>query len=880
MINLRSRWVPAGLAVAWLFVVGIGVGVARQDNSIHWKANWIWPPTAAIAPHPNQFVLFRKTFRLSESVRETSLAIFADSRYRLYVNGSFVGQGPARSPAYWGYYDVYDVASRLHPGLNVIAVEVGWFGQSLAWYELPPHGWNHGGLLCQLNLNDGQETQIAQSDTTWKVAEDHAWDWNTPQMNGALGNIEVYHADRAVKGWTEPQFDDSTWLSASAIEGGRGPISPLSEPYTHLAPRPMAYPLEKQITPAKVVSAGVIRNGSSIIFPIPRPNLLSARGEQFSNEDHEPQPSILRNPEALTSSSTSDYAEIDPGAGGQTPYVILDMGREVDGYLQLSVESSEPTSIDIGWSEMMVHGDITANEPGGSYVAQYFVSPGSPQWTMWGWHGLRYLDLSFPHLRAPLRFRTGMLFSTAQLALAGSFTCSSPLLTKLWQMGTYTWQLCTLDGLMDCPTREQREWVGDAEVQLLVDYAADGTWDIARKFFLDTARDQRQDGAILAVSASNFNQVVSDYPLSYINALHEYYLQTGDRDFVLRLYPSVVRTMAWLQGFEQDDGLLGVMPYRVSLDWFFSFEMRGESSTLNAIYLHSLENAARLADLAGDHEGGQRFREGAARIRAIFDSRFWDARRGIYVDGWREGQQGAAASQIANADAILYGLAPATAVPGIVAKITDPANLRGVVLVGDKGYEAVNGKLDPSKDIVRAETYTMNFVLQALAEHGYLEAVRGMIETLWGPMAEAGNDTLWERFEQSAGTSCHAWSGAPNYILTTYILGVRPTQPGYEAYRVAPQPAGLSWAKGTVPTVRGNIEVDWRWDAGGSPAATAAQAPGSFVLNLQTPFAASVEIVLPELEGKMPSAVFLNGKAVTGPVKIAKAGNYRIEARF
>jgi hypothetical protein len=874
--------VPTTLAVVWLFVVGMGVGVAKQDNSIHWEANWIWPSTAAIAAHPNQFVLFRRTFRVSESVREASLAIFADSRYRLYVNGSFAGQGPARSPMYWGYYDVFDVASRLHPGLNVIAVEVRWFGRSLAWYELPPRGWDHGALLCQLSIDEGQKTQIVQSDPTWKVAEDHAWDWNTPQVNNSLANIEVYHSDRVMKGWTEPQFDDSGWIPASVLEGAWGLTSPPEEPYIHLAPRPMGFPMESEVTPAKVVSAGVIRTGSSptlSFFSFNRRRPLAALGESIATEDHEPQPSILRNAEALTSSSASDYAEIDPGAVGQTPYVILDMGREVDGYLQFSVEGSEPASIDIGWSEMMVHGDITANEPGGDYVAQYFVAPGSQHWTMWGWHSLRYLELSFPHLSAPIRVRAGLLFSTAQLRHAGSFTCSSPLLTKLWQMGVYTWQLCTLDGIMDCPSREQHEWVGDGEVELLVNYVADGTLDIARKFFLDAARDQRQDGAILAVPASSQTEVVADYEFSYINALHEYYLQTGDRDFVLQLYPNVARAMAWLQGFEQDDGLLGVMPYRVSLDWFFSFEMHGESSTLNALYVHSLENAARMADLAGDHYHSQMFREHASRIRAIFDRRFWNVSRGIYVDGWHGGQQSEGVSQIANADAILYGLAPARVVPEIAAKITDPAILRAVVL-GSRGYVTVNGNLDPTKDIVRAETYTMFFVLRALAEHGYVQAARSIIETLWGPMAAAGNDTFWERFEQSEGTSCHAWSAAPTYILTTQILGVHPTQPGYEAYIVAPQPAGLSWAKGDVPTVRGTIQVDWTWNAGGSQASTAPKAPRSFALHLQTPFAASVEIVLPELEGKMPSAVFLNGKAVNGPVKIAKAGNYYISARF
>jgi alpha-L-rhamnosidase len=853
------------------------------ENPVRWTANWIWPAPSAIATHKNQFMLFRKTFILSQVPSQARLAMLADSRYRLYVNGTYTGQGPARSPHGWYYYDVFDVASKLRPGKNVIAVEVLWYGQSQAWYVMPvtagPRGSQaHGALLCQLETRGGAGQQIIRSDSSWKVTEDHAWDWNTPALND-LGNIEVYHSDRAAQGWTEPQFDDSNWISASPVSGFEGLSSPPVAPYIHIVQRPLAYPVEREIVPAKVVEAGVFPAKSQGAFFFNRRSPLAGLGKSMASEKHQPRASILRNPEALTSPSASGYAEIEPGASGQTPYVILDMGREVDGYLQFNVQAQQPSAINIGWSEMMVHGDITADQPGGNFVGQYFVVPGTQHWTMWGWHGLRFVELQFPNLSTPLRFRVGLRFSTAKLDHAGSFTSASPLLNKLWEMGAYTWQLCTLDGTMDCPTREQHQWLGDGEIELRVNGVADGNTDIARKFLLDASRDQWRDGAIPMVSdmGGNARLLIDSYVFSFINALQEYYLETGSKSFVLRVYPSVARAMMWFQGFRQPDGLLGPVPFWNFLDWS-NPASKGESSILNALYAHTLDNAAQLAELAGDRYHAKIFRDDSETVHAMFNQRFWDEGRGLYVDAWDAGHKSGRVGQLANADAILYGFAPPDRIPGILAKITDPSRLSTGDSAAPLPGEASN-KPAAGQTIIQAQTYGMFFVLQALAAHGQAGAVRSAIERFWGPMVAQGNDTFWENFN-TQGTLCHAWSAAPTYFLTTLILGIEPTQPGYSSYRVAPQTAGLDWAKGAVPTVHGLITVDWKWTAKSNHGADSTNDAKQFVLHLQNPQLETAQIILPRQDGKVPASVTVNGRAVAGALSLTKPGAYTIGATY
>ena len=78
----------------------------------------------------------------------------------------------------------------------------------------------------------------------------------------------------------------------------------------------------------------------------------------------------------------------------------------------------------------------------------------------------------------------------------------------------------------------------------------------------------------------------------------------------------------------------------------------------------------------------------------------------------------------------------------------------------------------------------------------------------YGPMLARGATTLWESFEPTASL-CHGFSATPVYQLSTEVLGVAPLEPGFARFRLAPQPVDLDWARGVVPTVRGDIAVAW-----------------------------------------------------------------------
>jgi len=79
------------------------------------------------------------------------------------------------------------------------------------------------------------------------------------------------------------------------------------------------------------------------------------------------------------------------------------------------------------------------------------------------------------------------------------------------------------------------------------------------------------------------------------------------------------------------------------------------------------------------------------------------------------------------------------------------------------------------------------------------------------PMLE-GNKANWESFDLPQEMN-HAWTAYPGYLFQKYFLGIQPTSGGFATFDVRPETGGLTFAEGTVPTVKGIITTRWKKSA-------------------------------------------------------------------
>ena len=154
----------------------------------------------------NRHILFRKAFELG-AVKSAKVRITADDYYKLYVNGAFVGQGPASGSPDHTYFNEIDVTAALRPGRNVLAVHTYYQGLvNRVWMS----GDNRHGMVLDL-VADGRT--VVASDESFKTARHGAY-----SAMGKAGYdtqyLERYDAGAKEVGFERPDFDDANWAPA------------------------------------------------------------------------------------------------------------------------------------------------------------------------------------------------------------------------------------------------------------------------------------------------------------------------------------------------------------------------------------------------------------------------------------------------------------------------------------------------------------------------------------------------------------------------------------------------------------------------------------------------------------------------------------------
>ena len=105
----------------------------------------------------------------------------------------------------------------------------------------------------------------------------------------------------------------------------------------------------------------------------------------------------------------------------------------------------------------------------------------------------------------------------------------------------------------------------------------------------------------------------------------------------------------------------------------------------------------------------------------------------------------------------------------------------------------------------------------------------------------------------------HPWMAFALQLITRWLLGVRALVPGFARLIIQPQPGPLTWAQGTVPTLRGPVTVALRQALGPDGLAS------SFALNATVPGAVNATVCLP-LSACGGAVVRVDGVAVDAAI--------------
>ena len=794
---------------------------ADDFPAIRWRGHWIWTPEDTIAPGSpfpgsapppsrESHGLFRATVHLDQVPRRAPARVTADARYALFINGREVSRGPIRSQPRRLYYDVVDLAPYLRQGTNIVAAYVNYYGAPTSYWmpAVPNMMLGKTGILA-FEADLGAAGWLV-SDATWKARKADAWTQAGADIRGeapgeTLGGIpiEVFDARRFPYDWRQAAFDDGAWGAAQVVPavhiGGFARTQPPTDPYGPLYPRPIA-PLDGEArTPARVtVETLEGRVDTALGSPV-------ARVE-----------AAVTLPVAATTRGATLPITLDLTAGGAAR-ITLDMGRIVSGLVEFAIEAPAGTEFDLSYTEQPVTGP---SGPIDQHAGTRYIARGlDDRFQVFDSNGLRYAHVLAHGAKGHVSLRE---FAVRELLYpwreGATFACDDDEINRVFAAGVRTVQLNSHDAFIDCPTREQRAWVGDAVVHQMVHLATNTDWRLAWHY-LTLANSPRPDG-ILPMSVvgdieAGGGITIPDWALHWVHGVHNRYRFDGDRDAIKELMPTVERVLRWYAPYQTPDGLLKDVVEWDLVDWS-SVLVEDTSAILTALWARGLREFAEMAAWL-DERGSQRWAAGLyERAKAGFEA-FWDEARGSYVDHIVDGARRPEMSQLAGALAICAGLAPDGRWGRIVDTITDEGRLVARSWTGGESGEYAMEKMqrqfqgiyeidwDAEREIVRAEPFMSYVAHDAVALAGRADRLPDLYRR-WSEFLVDGYDTIGECW--GWGTHVHGWSCTPTRDLMFYTLGVTPAEPGYATARVAPRLGHLAWARGTVPTPHGLITVE------------------------------------------------------------------------
>jgi hypothetical protein len=180
----------------------------------------------------------------------------------------------------------------------------------------------------------------------------------------------------------------------------------------------------------------------------------------------------------------------------------------------------------------------------------------------------------------------------------GAFECDDAFLNRLWETGRETLRLCMHDAWEDCPSREQRQWLGDVTIEHLAAQAAFGPSAdaLTAKYLLDVADSQRPDGLTQMFAPGDHRRdalLIPDWTLQWVLTAGDYLRYTGDLATIEAVFPALERALTWFERLRTSDGLIADLPYWHFMDWA-AVGRKGEAATLNAQLAGASETAAAL----------------------------------------------------------------------------------------------------------------------------------------------------------------------------------------------------------------------------------------------------------------------------------------------
>ncbi|HRE80659.1 MAG TPA: hypothetical protein PLN52_06400 [Opitutaceae bacterium] len=580
--------------------------------------------------------LFRREFLIESIPGARRIAVSADNRYVLWLNGEIIGRGPLRGTLNSYQVECYDLAPRLRPGHNVLAAEVRWMGDDTPAAEIhsPWPGWWVQDLDDSELDTPGQ--WLALSDRS--VRPNHAPPFSN--VHTFLGRLDRVEPTLRPAGWRAlppsvpgDQNNSPSWTAAVANGPAvRSPGWGLA-PLRHLVPRGLPALIEE---PAVFRAAFYHRERTQLPWTVPS----GQSGELWLD----------------VGTMTTSYPRLC-FQGGHSREVHVIYAEALGHWREVGAE--------IKWEKRGPRANLATGEPHG--VQDELILPGG-SWTFepFHWRTFRFIKVVVMAGSEPVTLSCASHTLTHYPhAYTAEFRCAEPAIAAWWEISLRTLRLCAHETYEDCPYYEQLNYAADTQLQALATHYLSNDTRLTRRC-LELFRDSvGPEGLVSARFPSHPRQIIPPFALHWIQMVSDYTQWCGEPvyDFVRSCLPAIDQVLSHFSRHLTASGLLGPLQPWSWIDWIDEWpdgvptavHDPAGCTVLSGLLVRTLDNAAELHRTAGDPDAGHRWIRLAHQMRRALRDHTWSEADGLFVDGLS--QTPPVFSQHAQVMAILCGAA-------------------------------------------------------------------------------------------------------------------------------------------------------------------------------------------------------------------------------
>ena len=741
---------------------------------------------------------------------------------RVFLNGEFLGYGPARAAHGFVRVEELPLGGKLKPGRNVIAIEVAGYNCD-SFYTVRQSSFLQAEIVA-----DGKV--IAATDAKGGV-------FKAGVLEERVRKVQRFSFQRTFSEAYEVWPHCNEWRMGIRPPFVK-PCTLAEQPLLPLLPRIVPVP-DYTILPAKeLVATGTVKYDETLPVKTPR-SMTCTEGKSWRRDgwkvsELEWIPYYDMQRTVTTSRKDSlkrQECRFPEDATGHVPpvleipgngFALVDFGFLAAGFPKMTVECDGPGTLYFCFDEVLENGDFIMKRFGScdNIVAWWLKEAGVYNLEAFEPYAFRYGKLVFFGGKCKVSELSIREYVNPEAGKA-KFESSDADINKIFEAARRTFAENAVDGFMDCPSRERAGWNCDAFFtgRASIEFTGNAKEEkiFIQNFLLPEKFNDIPDGMLPQCYPADFpdHSMIPNWAMWFVLELDEYFARTGDRTMVDAFRPRILKLMDFFWKYRNEDGLLEKLPPSVFVEWSRSNALtRDVNYPTNMTWARVLEVVARLYGISS-------YAEEAERVRDAVRRQSWNGT--FFVDRALRQKDGSLkpdteATETCQYYAFFFDVATPKSYPELWKR-----------LVEDFGPNRKKNNKWPA--VAFSNAFIGNYLrFECLSKAGLSAQILDEAKGYFSFMAER-TGTLWEHDAPTASCS-HGFASHIAHVLYRDVLGVKNIDRVKKTIELRFPDVPLEHCTGEIPLEDGVLKVSWKKIGG--KLSYHHEAPEGYTVSIQT----------------------------------------------